>query len=260
VPRRVYLQCYLERCAKSPIGEPYAHRDSRRSLLIVLLEQWWHSGIGTRMNVILFGASGMVGQGVLRECLLDPGVEKVLSIGRSRTGQQHAKLREIVHTEIADLAPIEDQLTGYDACFFTLGVSSAGMKEADYRRITYDLTLSAARTLVRLNPEMTFIYISGAGTGGGSMWARVKGETENALLRLPFQSCVHVPAGLHPTFTRHQIENGAVSHPVRDSGSVQLSVSESFSKIRDHHRSARPRDDQSRPRWCAEKSARKSGH
>jgi uncharacterized protein YbjT (DUF2867 family) len=140
------------------------------------------------MNVILFGASGMVGQGVLRECLLDPSVEKVLSIGRSKTGQQHPKLREIIHSNIADLAPIEDQLTGYDACFFTLGVSSVGMKEADYRRITYDLTLSAAQTLVKLNPEMTFIYISGAGTGGSSMWARVKGETENALLRLPFKA------------------------------------------------------------------------
>ncbi len=130
----------------------------------------------------------MVGQGVLRECLLDPSVVKVLSIGRSKSGQQHPKLREIIHTNIADLAPIEDQLTGYDACFFTLGVSSVGMKEADYRRITYDLTLSAAQTLVKLNPEMTFIYISGAGTGGSSMWARVKGETENALLRLPFKA------------------------------------------------------------------------
>ena len=130
----------------------------------------------------------MVGQGVLRECLLDPSVEKVLSIGRSKTGQQHPKLREIVHADIADLAPIEAQLTGYDACFFTLGVSSVGMKEAEYRRITYDLTLSAAQTLVKLNPEMTFLYISGAGTGGTSMWARVKGETENALLRLPFKA------------------------------------------------------------------------
>jgi uncharacterized protein YbjT (DUF2867 family) len=132
----------------------------------------------------------MVGQGVLRECLLDPGVEKVLSIGRSATGQQHAKLREIVHKDVADLAPIEDDLRGYDACFFTLGVSSAGMKEADYRRITYDLTLGAARTLAALDPEMTFIYVSGAGTNsqGRSMWARVKGETENALLRLPFKA------------------------------------------------------------------------
>jgi uncharacterized protein YbjT (DUF2867 family) len=132
----------------------------------------------------------MVGQGVLRECLLDPDVEKILSIGRSRTGLQHPKLREIVHQDIANLAPIEDQLRGYDACFFTLGVSSAGMKEADYRRITYDLTLGAARTLAALNPEMTFIYVSGMGTdsAGRSMWARVKGETENALLRLPFKA------------------------------------------------------------------------
>jgi uncharacterized protein YbjT (DUF2867 family) len=142
------------------------------------------------MNVILFGASGMVGQGVLRECLLDPGVEKVLSIGRGRTGQQNAKLREIVHADIANLVPIQDQLKGYDACFFTLGVSSAGMKEADYRRITYDLTLGAARTLAAVNPEMTFLYISGMGTdsNGKSMWARVKGETENALLALPFKA------------------------------------------------------------------------
>jgi uncharacterized protein YbjT (DUF2867 family) len=151
------------------------------------------------MNVILFGASGMVGQGVLRECLLDPAIEKVLSIGRSKTGQQHPKLREIIHINIADLTPIEDQLTGYDACFFTLGVSSAGMKEADYRRITYDLTLGAAQTLVKLNPEMTFIYISGAGTGGSTMWARVKGETENALLRLPLKAAyMFRPAFIQP--------------------------------------------------------------
>jgi uncharacterized protein YbjT (DUF2867 family) len=151
------------------------------------------------MNVILFGASGMVGQGVLRECLLDPAIEKVLSIGRSKTGQQHPKLREIIHINIADLTPIEDQLTGYDACFFTLGVSSAGMKEVDYRRITYDLTLGAAQTLVKLNPEMTFMYISGAGTGGSTMWARVKGETENALLRLPFKAAyMFRPAFIQP--------------------------------------------------------------
>jgi uncharacterized protein YbjT (DUF2867 family) len=132
----------------------------------------------------------MVGQGVLRECLLDPGVERVLSIGRSSTGQQNPKLREIVHKDIADLSSIDDQLRGFDACFFTLGVSSAGMKEADYRRVTYDLTLGAARTLAALNPEMTFIYVSGLGTdsNGRSMWARVKGETENALLQLPFKA------------------------------------------------------------------------
>src|SRR5277367_4361481 len=128
------------------------------------------------MNAILFGASGMVGQGVLRECLLDSGVENVLSIGRSKTGQQHAKLREIVHRDIANLAPINDPLTGYDACFFALGVSSFRMKEADYRRVTYDLTLGVAETLVTRNPGMTFIYVSGAGTNinGGSMWQKVK--------------------------------------------------------------------------------------
>jgi uncharacterized protein YbjT (DUF2867 family) len=144
------------------------------------------------MNVILFGATGMVGQGVLRECLLDPGVKRVLCIGRSALGRQHPKLRELLHADLFDLAPIEQQLQGYDACFFCLGVSSVGMTEQAYRRVTYDLTLTVAQTLVRLNPAMTFIYVSGAGTDsserGRNMWARVKGATENALLRLPFKA------------------------------------------------------------------------
>ena len=144
------------------------------------------------MRVILFGASGMVGQGVLRECLLDPEVTAVLSIVRSSTGQQHAKLHEIVHKNFFDFSSIESKLSGLDACFFCLGVSSAGMSEENYRRITYDITLTAAETLVKLNPHMTFIYVSGAGTDsserGRMMWARVKGQTENALLRLPFKA------------------------------------------------------------------------
>ena len=144
------------------------------------------------MRVILFGASGMVGQGVLRECLLDPEVTAVLSIVRSSTGQQHAKLREIVHKDFLDFSSIETELSGFDACFFCLGVSSAGMSEENYRRVTYDITLAAAQTLVKLNPNMTFVFISGAGTDsserGRTMWARVKGQTENALLRLPFKA------------------------------------------------------------------------
>jgi uncharacterized protein YbjT (DUF2867 family) len=144
------------------------------------------------LRIILLGASGMVGQGVLRECLLDEDVNGVLVIGRSPLGQQHQKLQEIVHQDLTNYEAIEDQLRGYDACFFCLGVSSAGMQEAQYRRITYDLTMAAAQTLARLNPGMTFIYVSGMGTDsserGRSMWARVKGETENALLRLPFKA------------------------------------------------------------------------
>jgi uncharacterized protein YbjT (DUF2867 family) len=144
------------------------------------------------MNVILFGATGMVGQGVLRECLLDPGVQQILSIVRTPSGQQHPKLRELVHTNFFDYNAIEFQLTGYDACFFSLGVSSTGMDEAKYTHLTCDLTLAAAATLARLNPQMTFLYISGAGTDsterGRIMWARVKGKTENALLKLPFRA------------------------------------------------------------------------
>jgi uncharacterized protein YbjT (DUF2867 family) len=144
------------------------------------------------MKIILFGATGMVGQGALRECLLDPEVETVLSIGRGTTGQQSPKLRERVHQDFSDFSPIENDLTGFDACFFCLGVSSAGMSEPDYRHVTYDFTLAAARALAPRNPGMTFIYVSGTGTDstarGRSMWARVKGETENALLALPFKA------------------------------------------------------------------------
>ena len=155
------------------------------------------------MKVILFGASGMVGQGVLRECLLDPEVQAVLSVGRSATGQTHARLREIAHADFTNFAPIAAELTGYDACFFCLGVSSAGMKEADYRRVTYDFTLAAAEVLARQNPALTFVYVSGAGTDssekGRSMWARVKGQTENALLRLPFKAAyMFRPGAIQP--------------------------------------------------------------
>lgn len=155
------------------------------------------------MNVILFGATGMVGQGVLRECLLDPEVQRVLSVSRSALGQQHEKLREILHRDFTDFSAIADQLTGYDACFFCLGVSSAGMKEADYTRVTYDFTMAAARVLVERNPAMTFIYVSGAGTSDsdtkGPMWARVKGRTEQALLRLSFRAAyMFRPAVIEP--------------------------------------------------------------
>jgi uncharacterized protein YbjT (DUF2867 family) len=144
------------------------------------------------MRVLLFGATGMVGQGVLRECLRAQDVESVQTVGRSPTGQLDPRLTEIVHPDMMDYRTIEASLQGFDACFFCLGVSSFGMKEADYTRLTYDLTLAAARTLARLNPQMTFIYVSGSGTDssekGRSMWARVKGKTENALKSLPFRA------------------------------------------------------------------------
>ena len=133
----------------------------------------------------------MVGQGVLRQCLQAQDVELVQVIGRTTTGRQHPKLREIIHSDLMQYTSLEPNLSGFDACFFCLGVSSAGMKEAEYERVTYGLTIAAAETLSRLNPNMTFVYVSGTGTDssehGRIMWARVKGKTENALFRLPFK-------------------------------------------------------------------------
>ncbi|PJI37947.1 NAD-dependent epimerase/dehydratase family protein [Ferrovibrio sp.] len=151
------------------------------------------------MNILIFGATGMVGQAVLRECLLDPGVSRVVAIGRSAARAtpmgrlpEAGKLEDLHHIDMYDYSAIEDRLTGFDACFFCLGVSSAGMSEAAYTRVTYDLTLAAATTLARLNPQMVFTYVSGRSTdgteNGPSMWARVKGRTENALLKLPFKA------------------------------------------------------------------------
>jgi uncharacterized protein YbjT (DUF2867 family) len=155
------------------------------------------------MRVILFGATGMVGQAALRECLLDPGVERVLTVGRSPTGQTHEKLRELVHADLTDYSSISAQLAGYDACFFCLGISSAGMSEADYRRVTVDIAVAAARALVQASPGMTFVFVSGRGadaTGKSrTMWARVKGEAENAILALPFKAAyVFRPAFIRP--------------------------------------------------------------
>jgi uncharacterized protein YbjT (DUF2867 family) len=155
------------------------------------------------MKIILFGATGMVGQGVLRECLLDPGVERVLAVLRTTTEKRHEKLRELVVRDFLDFSPVESELAGYDACFFCVGITSAGMKEEDYRRITYDVTMAAAATLVRLNPGMTFVFVSGAGAdsteSGRVMWARIKGKAENAILRMPFKaSYVFRPGYIQP--------------------------------------------------------------
>jgi uncharacterized protein YbjT (DUF2867 family) len=155
------------------------------------------------MKVIVFGATGMVGQGVLRECLRDPDVTDVLTIGRSATGQQHPKLRELVHKDFLDFSSIEKDITGYDACFFCLGVSSLGLDEERYRHLTYDITLAAARPLARLNPGVTFAYVTGASTDsteqGRLMWARVKGKTENDLLKLPFKAAyMFRPGAIQP--------------------------------------------------------------
>lgn len=154
------------------------------------------------MRVIIFGATGMVGQAALRESLLDPGVERVLAVGRSPSRQEHDKLRELVLADLTDYSGVSGDLAGYDACFFCLGVSSAGMSETDYRRVTVDIAVAAGRALAAANPGMTFVFVSGTGTDSTgtsrTMWARVKGEAENAIFALPFKAAY----AFRPSFIR----------------------------------------------------------
>jgi len=155
------------------------------------------------MNVVIFGATGMVGQGVLRECLIDETVTRVLTVGRSATGASKPRLKEIVHSGFFNLEPIAGELTDLDACFFCLGITSVGMNETDYTRITYDLTMAVAGTLARTSPRMTFVFTSGASADssekGSVMWARVKGKAENGVLGLPFKaSYVFRPGAIQP--------------------------------------------------------------
>lgn len=144
------------------------------------------------IRVIITGSTGMVGEGVLYECLKHPDVETVLVINRKPCGVKHPKLKEIIHNNFQDMLPVAAKLHDYNACFFCLGVTSIGLKEPAYTKLTFDLTMEVAKTLVTLNPDLTFCYVSGAGTDsterGSSMWARVKGRTENTLLKMPFKA------------------------------------------------------------------------
>ncbi|MFE6068785.1 NAD(P)H-binding protein [Streptomyces sp. NPDC056525] len=152
--------------------------------------------------MILFGASGMVGQGVLRACLEDPEVTEVLAVARRPLGRTAPQLREVLHSDFTDLAPIADDLAGADACFYCLGVSAAGRDAAEYETITYSYTLAAARVVAVDNPDLTFVYVSGEGTDsteqGRSAWARVKGRTENALLAMDMHAYAFRPGWIQP--------------------------------------------------------------
>jgi hypothetical protein len=205
------------------------------------------------VKVILLGATGMVGQGALRECLLDPEVETVLAIGRNAPAQKHAKLHEIVHKDLPDLSPIEGKLSGYDACFFCLGVSAVRMNEEGYRRVTYDLTISVARTLAKLNPAMTFIYVSGAGTDsserGRMMWARVRQDRKRAVADA-VQGCIHVSPWLYPATPRGSDKDEVVRSSLRDDGSPLSSMEVAFPEVRNNDGMRRPRDAERRQAGC----------
>ena len=151
-----------------------------------------------KIKAIITGASGMVGEGVLHECLQSNDVEDILVIGRRSCGYTHLKLKEIVHKNLYDLSSIEGELKGYNACFFCLGMSSVGVKEPEFTKVTYDLTMHFATTLSKLNPDMTFCYISGSGTNenGKLMWQRVKGQTETDLTKLPFKQVYNFRPGI----------------------------------------------------------------
>jgi uncharacterized protein YbjT (DUF2867 family) len=152
------------------------------------------------MNILIFGATGMIGQATLREALLHPSVQRVVTVGRRATGQVHPKLREIVLPDVSQLVSVENELVGFDGCLFCLGVSSAGMSEERYTMLTFDLTVGIAQVLARLNPQMTFVYVSGVGADsserGRVMWARVRGRTENTLIGLPFKAVYIVRPGV----------------------------------------------------------------
>jgi uncharacterized protein YbjT (DUF2867 family) len=168
----------------------------------------------SNMKMIIFGSTGMVGQGVLRECLRDPDIDHVLTIVRSPIDRRHAKLHELLHRDFFDFSSIEAQLSGYDACLFCLGASSFGMDEARYERITYGIALAAAHVVLAQNPALAFIYVSGAGADsserGRAMWARIKGRTENALLKLPFRAIYILrPGFIQP---RHGIQSRTFLH------------------------------------------------
>jgi len=152
------------------------------------------------MRVVVFGATGMVGSGVLRECFEDDSIESVLAVGRSPCGLSHPKLDELVHPDLFNLDAVADRLAGYDACFYCLGVSSAGMDEAAYRRVTYDLTLAIVNVLVARNPGIRVCFVSGQGTDSGSrlMWARVKAAAEDALLEMPIEAYMFRPGIIQP--------------------------------------------------------------
>ncbi len=165
------------------------------------------------MKVILTGATGMVGEGVLLECLENPAVERVLSVSRRPSGRTHPKLSECLVPDFRDVSAVEGELTGYDACFYCAGISSVGLNEAQYTTITYDTPVAFATTLARLNPGMTFVHVSGSHTDsteqGKVMWARVKGKAENALMRLPFKGVYNFrPSLMKPTPGQERVKGG----------------------------------------------------
>jgi len=165
-----------------------------------------------KISVIITGATGMVGEGVLLACLEHPAVERVLVVNRKHYDTSHPKLKELIAADFMDLSAVADELKGYNACFFCAGVSSVGMKEEEYRHLTYDITLNFAKTLSAVNPDMVFTYVSGSHTDstekGKTMWARVKGKTENDLLKLPFKSAYAFrPAIMKPTKGQKSIKS-----------------------------------------------------
>jgi len=215
------------------------------------------------MQIIIFGATGMVGQGVLRECLVDAGIDRVLVVGRSPTEVRNAKLTEIVHDDFLDYSAIESRLTGFDACFFCLGVSSIGMNEERYRHLTYDLTLAAATTLATLNPQMIFTYVTGAGTDSTEQGPDVgadQGQDRERSAQAAVQGRLHVPARRDPAPAWCPLQDRLGAGRVYRNLATLVGAAPDFAAARHLHRANGPRHDPRRPAGVSAQGAGDGGY
>jgi len=216
------------------------------------------------MRVVLFGATGMIGQGVLRECLRDPRVWRVLAIGRARSAVSHEKLEQLAHSDLLDYTPIADRLVGADACFFCLGITSAGLREAEYRRITVDFAVAAAEALLKASPRIRMCFVSGTGADSTersrTMWARVKGRAEKRTPRAALRRGHHLPARHRAAAARHHVTHPVDPRHLRRARPADPARGALCAGLRNNHRTHRPRNDPHRRPRFEEARPRKRRH
>ena len=214
------------------------------------------------MRVVIFGATGMIGRGVLRECLLAPDVEQVVTLGRRQGEETHEKLEQLVIDDLTDYSSVQGKLAGVDACFFCLGVTSAGMSEADYRKVTCDIVVAAGKALAAASPQATFVFVSGLGADAKStrMWSRVKGEAENAVLAMPFKRTFVFRPAFILAHARHHLADHLVPHPLRRRLAAFPAHPRHRAEARHHHRARGASDAQGGAERVREARAGEPGH